>query len=338
MKTLFTSAICAAASMAISGTAISATDQTGQGIMVNLNVPPAVAIVTNRIYNFNINTASSYFTNAWNLAAPAVTCTGPGCGTAPTAPAAPPPDVNQVTGPTGAANANRCIFLSGGTLFGSTYTQSLQVTTGSGGTRATYTYTYTYNVTLTQASVAPLTAWDLVIETGDGTASISVGANIAGQSALQSSNIKLGKKYSFSLLDSSSLNRVVNLVVSNGVSSFPATSTVVANAPGALAGTPGAVDFAYATNAGSNGTVSLLQNGDARTILNTDGFAGNNNGGADGSALAWAIMDPVSLTLTPGTYSITLTGTVKGNTAQAAPIPFSVSQTVQVIGQSCGPQ
>ena len=143
---------------------------------------------------------------------------------------------------------------------------------------------------------------------------------------------------SASLLDSSSFNRVVNLVVSNGVSSFPATSTVVANAPGALAGPPGAVDFAYTTNAGSNGAVSLLQNGDARTILNTDGFAGNNNGGADGSALAWAIMDPVTLTLAPGTYSITLTGTVKGNTAQAAPIPFSVSQTVQVIGQSCGPQ
>jgi hypothetical protein len=64
--------------------------------------------------------------------------------------------------------------------------------------------------------------------------------------------------------------------------------------------------------------------------LNSDSFAGNNDGGADGSALALASMDAVGVDLGPGDYSVMLTGTVKDNSA-IANIGFSISQIVHVI-------
>jgi hypothetical protein len=168
---------------------------------------------------------------------------------------------------------------------------------------------------------------------------VTVNAEIAGESALQSSNAKLGLKYSFSLLNGDGTSRVTNLILSlNGVPAATPLSTIVSNCPGCLAGAPGALDFAYTTNAGSNGNVSLLKDGDARTILNSDSFAGNNNGGADGSALSMAIMDPVQFTLGEGSYSVTLTGLVKGNAA-SADLPFSVTKVITIIGLfGCGLQ
>jgi hypothetical protein len=50
----------------------------------------------------------------------------------------------------------------------------------------------------------------------------------------------------------------------DGAAPTPVASTYVQNAPGAKAGDPGALDFKYVTNAGSNGNLSLLANGDAR--------------------------------------------------------------------------
>ena len=94
------------------------------------------------------------------------------------------------------------------------------------------------------------------------------------------------------------------------------------------------MDFFYTTNAGSNGVTLLLANGDARTLLNTDTFSGNNNGGADGSALAIAIMDAVGVDLAVGDHSVTLAGTVKDNTA-TADIGFSVTQTLHVLTPGC---
>jgi len=173
----------------------------------------------------------------------------------------------------------------------------------------------------------------MVSETSDGeTAHVDISALIAGESAVSKANWP--RKYSFSLEEPGTdpttglpvmVSRVVNLAVSvDGTVAIPATSTVVYP-----------IDFAYTTNAGSNGNTSLLTDGDARTILNTDWFAGNDNGGADGSALAAALMDPVGADLGAGDHTVTLTGTVKGNNATAN-LLFSVTQTIHVVHPGCG--
>lgn len=320
-----------------------AQQQTGQGIMVNLVVPADLGVVMTDVYAYSREKAAAYFSNAWDGSAPTVTCSGSAAACtnpAPPAPAAPPPDPKQVDSllPASATSVNKCTFFTGGTLAGHPYTQAASITVGAGASRRTYVYTYTYVVAPVANPVGPLTAWVFVFETNtDGTVPVAIDADVAGQSALQSSNQKLGLKYSFSLLNSDGTSRVQNLALSfypNPAFATPA-SRVVSNCPGCLAGAPGAVDFAYTTNAGSNGNVSLLQDGDARTILNTDGFAGNDNGGADGSALSLAVMDTVDVSLVVGDYTLVLTGTVKDNAAQSQ-LTFSVSQILHIIGPTCG--
>lgn len=310
--------------------------QTGQGIMVNLDAQGTFAIVSNDFYQYDETTAASYFTNVWNGNAPTVSCSGPGCtstSTPPVAPSAPAPDAGKVTGPTGAVKTQKCIFLDGGTLSGSTYTKTDQTIQGSGSSKKTWTFTYTYNVTPTANPVTAFTAWNYVGSTGDSTAHISIGAEIAGESVISSA--KFDKKYSFSLRDDLGESRVTNLVVTVDGIPYNATSQLVENCPGCLFGDPGSVDFAYTTNAGTNGVASLLTDGDARTLLNSDSFAGNQNGGTDGRALAKAVMDAVEVALGPGDHTVTLTGSVKGNTATSANVDFTVTQTIHVIAPGC---
>jgi hypothetical protein len=291
-------------------------------------------LVQNKLYSFNIGTAAALFTNAWDGNAPAVGCTGGGCpGTAPAAPPAPSPNTDKVTNPgNGVAVANECTFLDGGTLVGSSYTQAAQLSNGlSGNLKATYTYTYTYNITPTGPVVA-FTAWDLTLTTGGETVPVTISADIAGESATKSSN--LGQKYSFSIRNSDGSSRVTGLNLQVDNNTYPINSTIYENCPGCKAGDVGAVDFPYTTNAGSNGFTDLLTNGNARDILNTDSFAGNQDGGADGKALAKVVTDAVTVDLAPGSHNVVLTGTVKGNSASSN-ISFSVTQTIHIITPGC---
>lgn len=304
--------------------ALAGPSQTGQGIMVNLSGAGDYAIVLQNTYKFNKTTAATYFTNLWDGIAP--TCDGRGCpGTAPAAPAPLSTKVNKGNpGKDDVTGKNECTFLTGGTLVGDTYTQSLS--TGSNKDKNEATYTWTYVVTPTQATVDAFTAWDLVSSVGTGTtAHVDVTATIAGESAVNNTNnSKVGLKYSFDLGTTLS-PRVVGLTITlDGVQVAWPNSTV--NFP---------VNFYYTTNAGSNGNTALLKDGDARTILNTDSFAGNDNGGAGGAALALATMDTVGLDLAPGVHTVTLTGTVKGNNA-LADLPIHITQTVTVITPGCG--
>jgi hypothetical protein len=121
---------------------------------------------------------------------------------------------------------------------------------------------------------------------------LDIGGQIASQSVVVSNAFPTGK-YSYSLLDDVGLSRIVNLslTVSDGTNStlYAMTSQVVANAPGALAGETGAVDFDYVANAGQNppppnltAAQKALATGNARSILNgnvttntyTDKFGG----------------------------------------------------------------
>lgn len=316
--------------------------------MVNLDSTGTYTFTDTQTFEFDPDAAALYYTNAWDGNAPvyAEDCNGHGCPADPTDPAtpsAPAPDAQVVRNEPnqGIVHTDRCVFFAGGSLSSATYTQTVQqsYTTGSGGTRASYTFTwtFTYNVAPTVDPVPQLTAWNEVGNSNGGGASIALGAFIAGESALKSRNQPL--KFSYSLLESDGTLRVQNVAfsLSDGTTSTAYTPivTYVHNAPGALTGDPGAVDFAYATNAGSNGDTSLLVNGDARTILNTDSFSGNNNGGADGSALAYAHADTDTVTLGAADYTMTVTGTVKGNSA-VADLPFTITGHVIIIGKSCG--
>lgn len=333
-RAAFRMSILAAALAALGASA--ATD-TGQGIMVRMTAPTNIMLVQNQIYNYNEATAASFFTNAWDGNAPTVTCTGPGCSTPPAAPAAPPADPSKVSQQL--LQKNRCNFWSGLPLEGTTYTRNATIQTGSGRSGATYTYAFTYVVSAPLEP--PQTAWDLLQETGDGTAApVTVDADIAGESAMVSNRFRT-PKYSFSLnytyTDPVTLlpvqgNRVTDLVVTldQGTASEVAVATTSALVY--------PIDFAYQTNAGTNGNTALLKDGDARTILNTDSHDGNNDGGADGSALALALMQPVAFTVPVGDHTITLTGTVKDNTASLTSTSFSVGQTVHVHAEQCTAQ
>jgi hypothetical protein len=351
LKVLAASLALAASAGAVAGNAI-----TAQGIMVNLAGSGDFGVTGTTLYRFNPGTASGYFSNTWNGVAPTANCTGGSLcssATAPAAPAAPAPDPGYVDSSNGRSRSqgadqiNECSFFRGGTLSGRTYmqtasvNQSVSVVSGrkTQTQTLTWTFTYTYNVTPLQSSVDSLTAWDFWKSNGDGgdgSADIDINADIAGESVVISNQYPHGK-YSFSLNDAVTPNRVQNLVLTvsdvNGVfGTATPGSTVYMNYPN------GSLNFDYVTNAGSNGSAAAkvyLQNGNAMTILNSDTFAGNNNGGADGSALAKAVMDTVSLTLPAGDYNVQLTGLVKGNSA-IADYSFSVSSQVHIIGVGCG--
>lgn len=347
---LLLTGVAALALAALPGAGWAAPSRTAQGIMVNLTAGGDFILTQNNLYQFNVATAATYFTNAWDGNAPTVTCTGPGCGTAPAAPAAPAPDASQVSGPSqqSACESNECVFFNGGTLTGLTYKQTAQIATGSGRTGATYTYTYTYDVTPTTTDPVPaLTAWDLVNTTGGSTATIDIGATIAGESVNVSAtwpcpvnNTAPCGKDSFSLLENDGVtSRVQNLSVTvtdnnnNGalLQSFTPGSTLVFGQ-----------DFPYLSNAGSNGNVAYLIPAlgatspmSALSILNTDQFKGNDNGGVNGTDLAQAVMDSLQASLAVGSYTVNFTGVVKDNTGTTS-TAFSVTQQIHIIGEGCG--
>jgi hypothetical protein len=261
---------------------------------------------------------------------------------------------------------NQCNFLDGTPLTGATYTQDAtasascsyiskvdailssgpppKVITGYKVTTTTRTivdtYTYTYNITpIAPGQFDPLTAWDFIGSTGGDTALVAIDGQIAGESV--NSTKQWARKYSFSLGEdiTGRISRVQNLALYvNDVLVANPGSTVLHNVPGAQSGDPGAVDFLYTGNAGLNGHTELLYqtaNTQARTILNTDDFAGNQDGGADGEALAWAIMDTVNLELGVGDYTVHFTGVVKDNSG-LTDLPINVNQMIHVVHPGCG--
>jgi hypothetical protein len=329
----------------------SAQTKTAQSIMIDTSgVPTTLAIVNTQVFKLNITSAATYFTNTWDGNAPTVACTGnqTACGNpAPAAPAAPAPDASVVIGNgpgnignDGIVGANRCVFLDGGSLSGSSYTQIVDVEVGAGSSKRKYRYTYQYNVTPTVDPVAAFTAWDLFESSGDGTAHVDVTALIAGESVSVSKN--LGTKYSFSLLQNDGLTvRVSNVGVSvdGGVVDYSGTTTYADRNP---AGATPNLDYLYAANAllaNGSATASLVNNQTALNILNgvasVDVFPGNNNGGANGQALAAVLLSGIAVDLAPGLHTISISATVKDN-AGVLVGNVSVNATVNIVTPGCG--
>ncbi|MEH7612262.1 hypothetical protein [Gottfriedia acidiceleris] len=346
MKKKLLSGILASATLfGLSYNAMAATTNgtsTAQSIMADLHTEGTFALVENQFYHYNTATAASYFTNAWDNNKPTVEVRGGDSSiVGPDAPVAPAPLEKPLTQVI-ADNNNQHAFLEGDTLTGTTYTQdvkvdkSIQTGVDKKGNpifkTVTFIFTYTYNVSpTTTEAVAPFTAWDLTKTTGDSSAHIQVTADIAGES-VQVSKQNPNGKYSFSIGDDALTNRVTGLSITvsdatnNNVISTTATDSTIVKGQ----------DFNYFANAGSYGTAaSYLKQGSAVGILNGilsgDTFKGNDNGGADGSALSKAVMTPVDLVLTPGDYSITLSGSVKGNGIDLNPQSFEITKTIHII-------
>ena len=319
--------------------------QSAQGAMIRFNLLGSLAIQSDEVYEFNTGQGVLYYYNDFDSSTPVnIACYGAieDC-TPENQPSTPPPPSPSSGKLLQLVVNNRCIFLDGGVLPSSIYTQDL-VLPGLNGT-GTFVFTYSYALVPIIEPVGPFTAWHSIGETNpDGTLNLGIQAEIAGQSVTKSA--KTGTKYSFNLRAPNGTSRVTNLelLLDNVHLDYP-TSTLLENCPGCLLGSPNAVDFVYTTNAGAKGTTSLLSDGvnlsapelaqDARTILNTDSTTLNNDGGVDGIELSWALSSGATAqNLGVGTYNLMLRGTIIGIDASSN-VNFSVTKIISIVGSGC---
>jgi hypothetical protein len=333
--------------MALTATAYAVPSRTAQGNYVEFTAPTELAIEQNIQYRFDDAAAALLFTNTL-VSGPVATCKGNPtiCATAPTVVIAAPAVLASQVAET--IKQNKCIFLNGGTLSGSTYTQSVDV-------NQNWTYTWTYAVTPTTTDpIAAKTAWvyDRTLG-GSGTADVDVSTMIAGESVVVSSQFPAPGKYSFSLLESDGVtNRVQNLkyTVTDTVSNTVTMTVPGAEVPVLQHGAVAGVDLIIKSyNGGEYGVKSLLWGSPENTstsqtlpqsmswILNHDYPSNNDNGGAGGLAMSVDVVQPVTFTLPPSTYNINLSGVVKGNSTSADQ-PFTLTNQVHItyVGSGCG--
>ena len=207
------------------------------------------------------------------------------------------------------------------------------------------------------------------------TAEVSIGATIASESVIISESFPNGKySFSLADtlspgVPDQTTTRVhepiwtIKDATNNVVFQQPSGATVVDNMPGSTPYDPTtkALDFIYTANAGTYGNASaaLMDSnngasatgtspsdhtpGDARSILNGglqngvyhDAFTPNDDGGADGSDLSYAVVSSITRNLGPGSYTVTLTGKVEDRAAGYSQ-PFSVTQgPIRIIAPDC---
>ncbi|WP_266205507.1 hypothetical protein [Pontibacter kalidii] len=203
-----------------------------------------------------------------------------------------------------AAQRQKCVFFNGGTLEGVKIGQN-QITP------------------VTTNPLAAKTAWTLV-SAGNGVTNseVTVDIAIAGQSVV----VNKGRaKYSFTLLDEEGNARISDLkVMVNGQEDVidPAYTVEVGDETNNCL-----ADVFYTANAGTFGraTYALLTDMTMGEIISQNAFSSTS---ACGNASV-AKLDQLNYSLPAGTYTITVTGTVKGNAGMAS-TPFEVTQTVTV--------
>lgn len=298
---------------------------TGQSIWTNFKPSgSSFGYTDTATYAFNDSAASAYYT--MTTSGPVVSCTGSTTNCAvtnqPATPATP-------TAPSFSMDQNdECHFWAGVAL--TTVSKSVGVTVNGSNGKGNWTFTWTYTWTPGSVPVAGA-AWDLISLDSPGGATVTFTGRIAGLSAQKTSKMT-SPKYSFSLLNADGTPRISNVAVSvDGKAPIPVESTVI----NAL--TEGFSEFAIgpsgelSTLLAQGGTLSILTTGDARTILNNDSFAGNNNGGSTGSSLAYAQLSAVRLLLTEGPHTVVLSATIKGIDGNGD-VSVTVTRDVRITG------
>jgi hypothetical protein len=351
---------CSLFMLGINAAPLSAQSQTAQSAMVNLTPDSAAYEIVGTItWTFNrgnhtdadlTGTAMSYYTNAWNGAAPTVACTGGGangCQTPPATPAAPAPLALELQQQ---AQSDRCTFFLGGTLGSGTYTQLVTVNVGSPAPlaqRGSWKFTYTYAITPTQA-VDPQTAW--TSETTGGTVDLGFSGFVASESFQKQAS---RNKYSFTMTDggltrardvSATLMKESSVLASLDLDNVDTNLDTVNDG---LAVVGAAADFSYFGNGGIFGNSAVFDplhavarkpaNG-VLNILNgfadgspADNFAGNNNDLASGNVHVGPYAASFDGLTEPGSYTVVVAGTLKGNSS-AADFGFSVTSNLIQIG------
>lgn len=306
--------------------------QTAQSIWTDFKAAGSDSIfgyTDTETYGFNEAVASNYYT--LSVTGPVMVCTGSSTNCAssnqPVIPEKPTPEPMFTMD-----RADECNFWKGAEL--TAVTKEPATTIGGLNGRGNWTFTWTY--TWTPISVpAAETAWDLVETSSSGGASVTFTGRIAGLSAQKTSKSS-APKYSFSLLNSDGTPRLSNVSVTvDGGAAIARGSAVISAQSGEFSefsiGSAGLV-----TLLAQSGMTSILTTGDAREILNADSFAGNDNGGSTGAALAFAQIESTKIQLTEGSHSIVLTANVKGIDGNTN-VSISVIRGVRIQGLgNCG--
>jgi hypothetical protein len=343
---------CSLLVLVMSAAAASAQTQTAQSAMVALTPDSfAYEIAGTITWTFNrgnqndvdlTGTAMSYYTNQWDGMPPTVKCTGNPCSTEPAHAAPPPYSINLQQ----RAQADRCTFFSGGTLGTSSYTQDLHVNVNSGAQKGNWTFTYTYAITPTQG-VNPQTAW--TSEVTGGSVNLGFSGFVASESYQKQSN---RHKYSFTMVDggitrarnvsASLMNSGATLasldlnntdtdgdMISDGLNVGYAVNDFDYFANGGIFGNSAVFSALHAPGRKSaNSVVNIVTGNDVATA---DNFAGNDNDLASGNVHIGPYSGSFDGLTEPGTYTVVVAGTLKGNSS-SADFGFSVTSNLIQIG------
>ncbi len=328
---------------------VMAASQTAQSAMVEITPAEDIFKIEGTItWTYHRDSAETYYTNAWNGVAPTVSPNKTTTETAPTAPDAPAPDGNKLRQH---AQAQRTVFFCGGDLeSGDTYTQTDTKDNGkTGKDKIIWTYTYTYTITPNpeHESVEPHTFWTSV-ETG-GTVDITFSGFISSESYMKNGT---KTKYSFTLtepdpLGGSPLSRVhdvsAQLQKSDGLGGWTDVGDPIdlTNGVGTLPVVSTAADYSYFGNAGFFGNSAVygaLHVDGYRPatmvldILLSDNFANNDNDLTSGSVHQADYNGIFEGITDEGDYRIQVSGTIKGNSANATGQDFTVDSNIIING------
>jgi hypothetical protein len=194
-------------------------------------------------------------------------------------------------------------------------------------------------VTVVSQPTEPKSCWFLQHSSGgNGTVDICPTITIAGESFLLSDKFSPNGKYSFTLRNADGSSRILNLTVTlSGDASqtdYPGHTLVDGNALGNNC----LLDFLYLGDAGKNGTAQqYLHTSDALggatmgSILNSDSF-NKNDAGCPYTTIG--VVDPICYTLGAGSYTITVTGTIKGVDGNAN-LSFTGTGSVHISAEGC---
>jgi hypothetical protein len=351
LKTLIISSLGVAACLALTfvfvpkAHAAGSPNQTAQSVMVTVDTESSNFITTgNEVWFYDATCARTHFTNTLT-SGPEISCTGGGSGgvnclpaNQPATPSAPVPDSTKLNGPVG---CNSCNFWDGTALSDScgsslgTYKQNLTLDGVNG--RGNWKFEWTYTTALADPNFVPAAQMCWNLQSSSTTqAELIFDVGIFSQSEL--SKPTTGRKASFTLTDAGG-DRVQDLHYSvrdgdgNEVASGDLADTITSQCNNTG---DSFYDVLYNANAGSNGVLSLLQdNQTIGYILNHDSFANNDTTVAGAcSNVDKATASASGIFVDDGSYTLTITGTVKGVSASLDD-HFSVTSTICVSAGTC---
>ncbi len=357
--------VVAAGLLFAAGTAQAAKSTNAQSLSFSLTSSDDFVLTDTEFWAYDEAEARTYFSNT-QVGDPVITCTPSNranCQPAnkPATPAAPPPIPQRLNPP---VNNNKCVFFSGGTLMRvrdefRDYKQALTVDLGTGNQRVTWRFEWTYQVRVIRdedgnfPTVGPQTAW--VLESTDPADGVPITASgwMAGQSTQNQTGKNARFKTSHTLIDGFGAARLENAGIK-----LTSAGEELGRVELGLPGFPNYSvnqneNFYYTTNAGTYnsppgllvlaGHVNDIQNGllVADDGVTRDNFPGNDNQGGDrivfgtedpqnGEALELGTID------TPGSYTVTLFGFLKGNPGEIDS-GFEASKQINVISECPAP-